>query len=131
MVKHTNLLNISIKISKKLLRKYLYDLYSNKLKDLNDKATYSSWYESWKTCNKNLHILLEKNDSFYASLGVKTLEIMEACSILKKVLVKTSRTEQHYELTIYDKSLERSIGNYSILTIPLNYPWLLNQNHLM
>lgn len=74
---------------------------------------------------KKMNTLIESDDSFYSILGCRIIEILEECDMLKKVLIRTEKTKQHYILTISDKSILSAMGKHKIYTVPNKLPMIV------
>ena len=109
-----------MKIGKKLIQKYLSEI--NIADEGKVKASYSSFYDTWKSSNKMYAELIENNDTFLSNLGCKLLEILQYSEMLKTSLVRTAVKEQHQELVIYDDKLKSKTENNRIYAISAKLP---------
>jgi hypothetical protein len=84
--KHINIIGVSVNIANKLL-----NIYWNILKDKHNKEnksnlSFSSLLDKWESDYKEFNNILD--DSFRSNLGNKIIEILDACDMVKKKLIK-------------------------------------------
>ena len=124
--KYYNMLNVCIKIGKKMFNRYMNHLKNAHIKHTGKEITYRSWLTMWNENNIDLSILVE--DDYYAELGGKIIEILEHCEMIKKKLVantdSTSSYEKHYVLFVPEDSVARPKNSSDIFTLPSKLPMI-------
>ena len=122
---YTNLLGVSVKIGKKLVQKYIFELSKNVVDVNNVKVSYSSFLNTWKSSNNTYAGLLDKDDTFHSNLGCKLIEILQFSEMLKTSLVRTGHDQQHQELVMYDDNLKSQVRSHKIYAIPAKLPMIV------
>ncbi len=149
--KYYNLINVSIDIGKKLTNNYLNKLRYKfideiesriekkksceyiEIREQNDfierkrSISYSLWVDMWKYKNPRYKDIIEKDDSFYSELGCKIIDILDNSDMLKKVLIKSSRSviKNHYILQRVDQRLLPIKDKHTIMSLPTKLPMVV------
>lgn len=120
----SSLVSVAVRIGKSIVRRYLSNIlkaeYVNK-----DRPKYSVWIVTWKDNNPKFNNLLKQDDKFYSILGSKLLDILKNCHFIKNKLTRVGKTNQHYNLVVYDDKLKSFLTKQKIYAIPTKLPMIV------
>ena len=117
------LLACALRRGKKLVTRYLYTLLEVDNKNSKQKISYSKWLETWKSGNESA--MLVDDETFHLGLGSIVIDILISAELLERILVRTSKTEQHQELALADSKLDNHLSKHKILTLPPKLPMIV------
>lgn len=69
--------------------------------------------------------MLVDDETFHLGLGSIVIDILISAELLERILVRTSKTEQHQELALADSKLDNHLSKHKILTLPPKLPMIV------
>lgn len=110
---------VTVTLGKEIWQKFL------NLEKGESQSSFSVWRKQYRSENECLFESIEKNDSFFLSLGAKITDILRFSGLIDLHLTRVSRNEKRTDFVVLNKDLIKLSKNHVVKVPPLKLPMIV------